>query len=924
MKVLTVLTVLLLIAMPMVASADEVSGEISPFGDAIHVEFQGRQNWDYNLKRDGKNITLVIPRVNAATIERFKTWSGPMIERVSVKDGDDNGHNITFQLKGDAVDTFDYLTDQPSRLVIDFFKKKDEKPAVAEAPKAAKPEVQAAKSLPQKLPAKKGRQPAGEILASKVDGPVKVAQAEGPVPLVDEQRFGIFDGGDPDFSRFEIKDHEVREDAIIASRQNFYLDFPMLELEPVSLKELWETPPIYEIKPEDNDENKKARLLYTLFNKNRPAVFLKTLEFFEKDYPKSKYNEIVKFMEADVYYDLWKKTQSPTDFSNAMTRYQTLVEEFPKSVLAERTSLLVGYSFRNRGDNLGALKTLQRYTKHFPASENVPRVKLAIADSYRSLKSFDDAIKTFDEVESDSKSGVYGVAAGYKRGDVYFDKGEFQNAVSEYQKAIKKYPKNTKEFPNAFYNLAESYFQLKKYREGLTAYGDFLNRFPRSAHGGFAMTRIGELLEILGADSKKINGAFLESIFRYKGSTGAGVARVRLIRERLPEMKAKEVETALEEIKSFAASTDLPKVNEYATIMTADGLSRRKDFRKSLGLLIDFYQGHPTGQLDIFKNRIVENIASEMRHQIGQDGFLEALKIHGEYASVWLKNSDRIDIDYYLGKSYEKSGLYDEAGQNYRKALNSLYAVKGTPKEREKQIMENLPQPEQVLLRLAAMSFNRGETAKTYEYLENLRDTSKLNSDEKIERVEIAAQLAIAKNQREPAKKYLQELVETWKGRPSKVAEPLFTIAGLDAKANNYRESNRALDRILQLQEDSGEIGAQLIFKTLQLKADNQVEMKDSDGAIATHKRLLEKYEETYPLESFRYRLGLLHFKKGNLVEAEKVWGSFKKDSVWGRLAKEQMSHSKWKENYKKYIERIPAMSDAKKPADKAGDKENQ
>lgn len=917
MKLLAICTLIILSTGP-AKSADDVAGDVAPFGDAVHVEFQGRQNWDYNLRRDGRNLVLSIPRVNAATIEKFKTWNGGLVDRIVIKDGNNNGHDITFVVKSDAIDSFDYLTDQPSRLVIDFFKKKIEKPAAAAAAEPLKnvpvksvTKVEAKGKIAKKLPAKGERAPAGEILQSKV-GDVKVAKADqSPDIVVDEQRFGIFDGGDPDFSRFNIKTHEIREDAIIASRHNFYLDFPMLELEPESLTEIWETPPIYEIKPDDTDENKKARLLLTLFNKKRQNVFLKTLEFFEKDYPESKYKEIVKYMEADVYYDMWTKSQSPTDFGNAMTRYQVLVEEFPKSLLAERTSLLVGYSFLNRGDNLGALKTLQRFTKQFPDSPNVPRVKLAMADSLRSIKSYNDAIAVFNELEGDSKNGKYGVAAAFKRGDVYFQKGEFQSAIGEYQKAIKKYPNATKEFPNTFYNLAESFFQLKNYREGLAAYGDFLNRFPRSPHGGYAMTRIGELLEILGADPKKINGAFLESIFRYKGSTGAGVARVRLTRERMPEMKPKEVETALNEIKEFSQNTDLPKVKEYSTIMTADGLSRRKDFKRSLALLIEFYQTHPTGQLDIFKNRIVENIASEMRNQVEKNEFLDALKTYGEYSSVWLKNSDRIDIDYYLGQSFEKSGLYEEAGQNYRKALNSLYAIKGTAKEREKQIMENLPTPEQVLLRLAAMSWAKGDSSKTFEYLENIRDTAKLNSEERVERVEIAAQVSIAKGQRDTAKKYLQDLVETWSGQPSKVSVPLLTLADIDSKSKDYRDSNRSIDRILQLDEDSGEVKKDTLVKALQLKADNLVALKDVDAAIAVHKKLLEKYEETYPLESIRYRLGTLQFQKGNLVEAEKTWAQFKPDSVWSRLAKEQMSHSKWKDDYKKYIQRIPAMSGA-------------
>jgi hypothetical protein len=49
---------------------------------------------------------------------------------------------------------------------------------------------------------------------------------------------GIFDGGDPEFRRFTVKDYEVKEASIIASRSNFYLPFPMLDLGVAPLKRL--------------------------------------------------------------------------------------------------------------------------------------------------------------------------------------------------------------------------------------------------------------------------------------------------------------------------------------------------------------------------------------------------------------------------------------------------------------------------------------------------------------------------------------------------------------------------------------------------------------------------------------------------------------------------------------------------------------
>ncbi len=72
---------------------------------------------------------------------------------------------------------------------------------------------------------------------------------------------GIFDSEDPDYVRFQIKDHEVREEAIIASRQNIYIRFPILKLEASPLEKLLEEKPEYVIKPGPGRETKEAQLL---------------------------------------------------------------------------------------------------------------------------------------------------------------------------------------------------------------------------------------------------------------------------------------------------------------------------------------------------------------------------------------------------------------------------------------------------------------------------------------------------------------------------------------------------------------------------------------------------------------------------------------------------------------------------------------
>jgi cytochrome c-type biogenesis protein CcmH/NrfG len=101
--------------------------------------------------------------------------------------------------------------------------------------------------------------------------------------------------------------------------------------------------------------------------------------------------------------------------------------------------------------------------------------------------------------------------------------------------------------------------------------------------------------------------------------------------------------------------------------------------------------------------------------------------------------------------------------------------------------------------------------------------------------------------------------------------------------------------------------------KSLEMLGEIYLEQKNPEQAIAAFQTLLEKYEEDRPLASYRYKLGQIHFEQGSIQKAADAWSGFKgeKTSFWRNLAQEQLKNSSWRDEYKKYIKRIPAMSES-------------
>jgi predicted negative regulator of RcsB-dependent stress response len=144
------------------------------------------------------------------------------------------------------------------------------------------------------------------------------------------------------------------------------------------------------------------------------------------------------------------------------------------------------------------------------------------------------------------------------------------------------------------------------------------------------------------------------------------------------------------------------------------------------------------------------------------------------------------------------------------------------------------------------------------------------------------------------------------------LAEPYLNLAQLEIKKGDTTEAMKALQQIDHLQEDSKKVSPDTHAKALSMLADLQIQKKQNDEAAGTIQKLLDQYAETKPLASYRYKLGDIYFKKGEKQKAAEAWNDLKseKNDFWYKLAQEQLQSSDWKNEYKKYIKRIPAMSE--------------
>lgn len=913
--------------------AQNISGTISRIGDATHVEFKGRKEWLYeSIKKNDTKVVITVPPLDEATATQLSSWTCPFINAIKInKNAPDGNYELEFSLASADVENFDYLTDDPSTLIFDFYSKRDHAPAKAVTPVAENKKTNANGKNKEKKIAKmpekhlnqddnyklKERRPAGDELlqvekVAKQQGDARRAEGgESPVDI--RYQRGIFDSSDPNYDRFRIKDYEVSETAILASEKNIYIKFPMLYQKLNGFEELMKNPPLYEIKAEDTDENREARLILTLFNKNRLGALQETLKYFYKKRPNSKYNEVIKNIEAEAYIRLYERDHDPKDYETFMSLYEYIVATYPDSVLTERNELLLGYASLKYNDGARALQNLEKFALKYPNSEQKNNVKLSIAEAYVLLNKPDDAIKTYEEIIKHASDKFFAIEASYRIGDVNFGQKKYSTALDNYKSAQNKFSAYKNTYANAAYNIAEAQFWLHKYGPSLESYIEFLKSFPSHRYGGFALTRIGELLEIMGADQQKVMGAYTEGYYRYPESQGSEVSRIRMLSQDLKNIKEREKKYAINEIDSIAKKSTLPEMQEFATLMKAGGLSRRGEYKDSLGLLVGYYQSNPTtANLMVFKNRILWDISNILKSQTENKQYIDALNFYGKYSTTWLKNSDRIDASYYQAFAFEKAGVIDEAEKTYRIIKEKLKSMAGKQEEKERKVHEYLPTMDRINLRLAAIALEQKKYQDAFKYLREIK--GKFSAADDVEKIRIGAVVSERMGDVDRAILYLENLITEYGENKDLLVGPRLDIARLYIAKKKLVEADKHLSVVENVRQQATEFSDEDWLSALQLRAELQLLQGQKLAAVETLLHALDAYESKFQLSSMRYKAGKILFDEGDKAGAQKIWSSFsdKAGLVYKKLAAEKVSHAEWTDTYKKYIDRIPAAEKLK------------
>jgi TolA-binding protein len=879
-------------------SALALQAQLKSSSDGTQIEFQGRALWEYYLDRKEKRLDLRIDNINLDVVNNMLTWKDGYIEKVEVKQQTDLYTEFTIHLKDTNIMAFDYQMESPSRLLIDLYKDNKKVEPIAAA------ETELPKKVVPKAPVKtkQVRKPASEM-------PIVIEQ---PVAETKEPEFkGLKDGADPNYERFAIQDFELSPRARISAQKNVFIPFPFLIAETNFIKEIEETAPVYEIKETTGTEAERVRLLQTIFSNKRYALFLTGIEAFRKDIPESKYQHLLRFMEADAHYNLWKETNENGSYLTAMALYKKLLDDYPKSALYERTRLLIAYATFAKKNYIAALQEFLSIQSDMPNTKFKDEIQVSIGDCLLALNKFEDAIASYKKVVEGEGISHTKHKAALKIGDVLAKQKDYDGTVASYKEMLNRFPSSISDAANAHFNIGEALFRQEKYRDAHAYYIEFLKRNPLHPHGGYALNRVGEILEILTENKEKIRGAYLENTFRFNNTDGAFVSKLRLDSKKMPEMKVIEIEDLTKKVFEFNKKQASHDFQHLTTALTEEGLFQRKDLKDSLNLLQTFYKDNTTSPyLPFYRAKIARNLTEQIKENLSNKKYLDALQMYGANKAVWLKDADRLDLSLYVAETFEKTSALEQASKAYRDLVGRLQAIEGTEEQLKREVLEYLPKLEVVNLRLGNTYYQQNEFERALQHLNMITNTETLTEEGNMERIGLLAEVAIKKNEFQIAEGYLNQTIKATKALPDVVINPYFTLAQvyLDQKRND--DAIRILDKILYFYEDSKSISEDRYVSALAKKADILLKQGKKEDATKHYQDLVTNFDGKSEVTTARYTLGNLFFEKGDLAKAEEIWSPLQSSDngqVWYKLAKEKLDEAKWSDSYKKYLDRMPA-----------------
>ncbi|HER24820.1 MAG TPA: tetratricopeptide repeat protein [Candidatus Atribacteria bacterium] len=218
------------------------------------------------------------------------------------------------------------------------------------------------------------------------------------------------------------------------------------------------------------------------YNSGEYSNSLSTFQQLINDFPDSPYADDAQ------YYIGYINEKKLSYFIQALLEYQKLISNYPESPYADDAQLGIGNCYYATYDYSHAIEAYQKLINDYPESSLLALAQYSIAQSYRKLADYEKAILEFNKVIENYPESDYAAPAQYYIGYSYYEAKNYSQAILEFQKTIDNYPDSTWPgelerliAPCAQYYIGWCYGQkLEQWNNAIPAFQLIIDNYPGS------------------------------------------------------------------------------------------------------------------------------------------------------------------------------------------------------------------------------------------------------------------------------------------------------------------------------------------------------------------------------------------------------------------------------------------------------------
>jgi len=272
----------------------------------------------------------------------------------------------------------------------------------------------------------------------------------------------------------------------------------------------------------DSEEAQMVRLALKLSRENNHALVVKTVDFLQRQYPKSTYLQQMLFLKANSFYRLGLEDKGKDLIF-------TIAKEARGTEVGLQAQAFLAVQAFQRKEWLLALDSFSGILHSYPKHPLAWLFHYASAECLYEIRQADQAIEEYEWVAKNAPKEQIKAEAAFKIGDVYFDRSQYALAIQKYLSSIKKYESNLPQYPHPIMNLAESFFQLEEFQRANDTFEHFLKVGANHPEAWRASLRIAEIKALNQRLDGGAENAFVDTVNRYPMTPGAVIARLRML-----------------------------------------------------------------------------------------------------------------------------------------------------------------------------------------------------------------------------------------------------------------------------------------------------------------------------------------------------------------------------------------------------------